>query len=215
MSTTACAPGLPEVAGIDKHTRVVGWLKVALPLAALAILSTLFLVADRIDPEDALPYAEVDVEELAREPRMTAPSYAGTTSDGAALTLTAEEARPEATDTPAEARGLRLDLDTPDGARTELHAATAVMDDAAKQVVLSGGVKVTTSSGYVLDTPEIAAQLDRSGLESRGEVRAKGPAGDIVAGGMTLSQDNVTPGAYLLVFTQGVRLVYLPGGAGP
>ena len=77
------------MARADTHTRVVGWLKVALPLMALAVLSTLFLVADQIDPEDALPYAEVDVEDLAREPRMTMPSYAGITTDGAALSLTA------------------------------------------------------------------------------------------------------------------------------
>lgn len=80
----------------DRHTQIVGWLKVTLPLMALAILATLFLLADRIDPEAALPYAEVDVEGLAREPRMTAPTYAGTTSDGAALTLSANEARPDA-----------------------------------------------------------------------------------------------------------------------
>lgn len=200
---------------VDRHTRVVAWLKLALPLAALAILSTLFLVADRIDPDDALPYAEVDVEDLAREPRMTAPSYAGTTSDGAAVTLTAEEARPEAGETPAAASGLRLELDTPDGAQTELRAASAVMDPEGKQIVLSGGVRVTTNSGYQLDTAEIAARLDRTGLESRGEVRATGPAGEIVAGGMTLGQDNRTPGAYVLVFTQGVRLLYQPGGARP
>ncbi|WP_245875407.1 LPS export ABC transporter periplasmic protein LptC [Tabrizicola aquatica] len=200
---------------VDRHTRVVGWLKLALPLAALAILSTLFLVADRIDPEDALPYAEVDVEDLAREPRMTAPSYAGTTSDGAAVTLTAEEARPEAGEAPAAASGLRLELDTPDGGQTELRAASAVMDKAGKQVVLSGGVRVTTNSGYQLDTAEIVAKLDRTGLESRGEVQATGPAGKIVAGGMTLGQDNRTPGAYVLVFTQGVRLLYQPGGARP
>jgi lipopolysaccharide export system protein LptC len=89
----------------DRHSRVVGWLKVALPLAALAILSTLFLLSDRIDPEDALPYAEVDVEELAREPRMTAPTYAGMTTDGAALSLTAVEARPSAGTNPATAAG--------------------------------------------------------------------------------------------------------------
>ena len=88
------------MARADRHTRVVGWLKVALPPAALAILSTLFLVARRIDPEAALPYAEVDVEDLAREPRMTAPTYAGLTSDGAALTLSAKEARPVAEGAP-------------------------------------------------------------------------------------------------------------------
>ena len=58
----------------DRHTQVVGWLKVALPLLALAVLATLFLLSDRIDPDAALPYAEVDVAERAREPRMTAPS---------------------------------------------------------------------------------------------------------------------------------------------
>jgi lipopolysaccharide export system protein LptC len=200
------------MARADRHTRLVGWLKVALPLTALAILSTLFLVARRIDPEAALPYAEVDVEDLAREPRMTAPTYAGTTEDGAALTLSASEARPAADGTPARAAGLRLELATPDGGRTELLAAEAVMDDATRQVRLSGGVTLTTSSGYRLETAEVAAKLDRTGLESRAPVVATGPAGEIRAEGMVLSQDNRTPGAYVLVFKGSVRLVYQPGG---
>jgi lipopolysaccharide export system protein LptC len=200
------------MARADTHTRVVGWLKVILPLTALAILSTLFLVARRIDPEAALPYAEVDVEDLAREPRMTAPTYAGTTSDGAALTLSADEARPAAEGAPAQAAGLRLALDTPDGARTELLAGSAVMEGATREVILSGGVTVTTSSGYRLETAEVAAKLDRTGLESRAPVVATGPAGEIRADGMTLSQDAQTPGDYVLVFNGSVRLVYQPGG---
>jgi len=208
---TACGPVSPEVARADRHTRVVGWLKVALPLTALAILSTLFLVARRVDPEAALPYAEVDVEDLAREPRMTAPTYAGTTEDGASVTLSADEARPAAEGSPARAAGLRLDLATPDGARTELVAAEAQMDDTARQLVLSGGVTVTTSTGYRLETAEVAAKLDRTGLESRAPVKATGPAGEITADGMVLSQDSGTPGSYVLVFKGGVRLVYQPG----
>lgn len=200
------------MARADRHTRLVGWLKVALPLMALAILSTLFLVARRIDPEDALPYAEVDVEDLAREPRMTAPTYAGTTEDGAALTLSAEEARPAAEGSPARAAGLRLDLATPDGGSTEVVAAEARMDDTARQVLLSGGVTVTTSTGYRLETAEVAAKLDRTGLESRAPVVATGPAGEIRADGMSLSQDIRTPGDYVLVFKGSVRLVYQPGG---
>jgi lipopolysaccharide export system protein LptC len=179
---------------------------------ALAILATLFLVADRIDPEAALPYAEVDIAERAQEPRMTAPTYAGLTGDGASLTLTADEARPETGDSPAGAQGVRLELATPDGGTTVLNAATAVMDQTARQLLLSGGVKITTGTGYRLDTAEVAAELDRSGLESRGEVTASGPAGDIRADGMTLRQDNLTPGAYVLVFKGGVRLVYRPQG---
>jgi lipopolysaccharide export system protein LptC len=190
----------------------VGWLKVALPLLALALLATLFLLSDQIDPEEALPYAEVDVVDRAREPRMTAPSYAGTTSDGASLTLTADEARPAAADAPALAQGLVLELKTPDGGRTELRASAAEIDRDAQRMILSGGVTATTDTGYRLDTAEVLAQLDRSRLESRGAVTATGPVGDLEAGGMVLTQDPRTPGTYVLVFNQGVRLVYRPGG---
>jgi lipopolysaccharide export system protein LptC len=200
------------MARIDTHTRVVGWLKVALPLVALAILSTLFLVAERIDPDAALPYAEVDVETLAREPRMTAPSYAGTTADGAALTLTADEARPAAADAPAQASGLRMDLATPDGGHADLRAATATLDTAAGEIRLSGGVTITTSTGYRMETPAVTGRLDRTGLASDGPVTATGPAGELRADAMTLGQDNRTPGAYVLVFNGAVRLVYRPGG---
>ena len=211
MSTTVCVQEWSEIVAIDRHTRVVGWLKVALPLMALAILATLFLLGDRVDPGASLPYAEVDLESRAREPRMTAPSYAGITSDGAALTLTAKEARPSA-EGPAKAQDLQLALVTPDGGTTILRAATAVMDQTARQLLLSGGVTVTTGTGYTVQSAEVVAELDRSGLESRGEVTATGPVGDIRADGMILRQDNGTPGAYVLVFKGGVRLVYQPEG---
>lgn len=196
----------------DRHTRVVGWLKVALPLLALGVLATLFLLSDQIDPDAALPYAEVDVADRAREPRMTAPSYAGTTSDGASLTLTADEARPAAPDAPAEAQGVMLELETPDGSLTELRATSVEIDTAGQQMVLSGGVTVSTDTGYRMETPEVLALMDRSGLESRGEVFATGPVGDLRAGGMELTEDPGTPGSYVLVFNKGIRLVYRPGG---
>ena len=204
------------MARIDTHSRMVAWLKIALPLAALVILSTLFLLADRIDPDAALPYAQVDVEDRVRAPRMTAPSYAGTTADGAALTLTATEARPASDATQAVAQGLALRLDTPDGGRTDLTAASAVIDDATSRLFLSGGVEIVTSTGYRITTDAMTANLDRSGLESPGPVQATGPAGTLVADKFTLGQDNQTPGqapgGYLLVFKGGVRLLYQPGG---
>jgi len=196
----------------DWHTRRVVWLKVALPLVALAVLSTLFLLADRIDPDDAPTLAEVDVEGLAREPRITAPTYAGTTADGGALTLSAEVAQMQTDTNPANLHRLTLALATTDGAVTEVEAADAVLDPNTRQIVLSGGVIATTSSGYRIETAELVAGLDASHLQSRASVVATGPAGRIEAGGMTLSQDPDTPGAYLLVFNQGVRLVYQPGG---
>ena len=37
------------------RSRIVAWLRVLLPLAALAILSTLFLLGRKPDPDDAIP----------------------------------------------------------------------------------------------------------------------------------------------------------------
>ena len=79
-------------------------------------------------------------------------------------------------------------------------------------IVLSGGVTLTTSHGYMLKTQEMRASLDRSGLEAPSGVLATTPAGKLTSNSMTLSQDNQTPDTYLMVFKGDVRLVYLPGG---
>lgn len=198
------------MARADRHTRVVGWLKVALPLSALVILSTLFLVARTIDPTDALPYAEVDVEARIREPRMTAPEYAGVTSDGGAITLTATEARPlDSGDTTAAT--VLATLLAPDGGSTSLTAGTARIDAASDQLYLGGGVQADTSTGYHIESDAMVAELNRSGLRSMGAVVATGPPGRLSAQTMVLQADPAAKGTYLLVFKTNVKLIYQPG----
>ncbi len=214
--------------GIDRHSRLVGWLKVALPLSALALLSTLFLLADRIDPNAAIRYAEVDVEDLARDPRMTTPTYAGTTSDGTAITMTAAAARPASGERTAAASDVTVRLDMPDGSSTDITAKEAVLDSATDQLRLSGGVGITTSSGYHVETESLNAALDRSGASSDSAVRATGPQVTIDANSFSLQ--NTPAGAaagtataetttetaaapYLLVFSGAVKLVYDPRGS--
>ena len=45
------------------HSRMVFWLKIAMPLLALAILSTLFLFARQVEFEGTLPYAQVEIDD--------------------------------------------------------------------------------------------------------------------------------------------------------
>ena len=49
------------------RTRIVRWLRVLLPLAALAILSTLFLFSRRPEEDSRIPYAQVDLEQIGVE----------------------------------------------------------------------------------------------------------------------------------------------------
>jgi lipopolysaccharide export system protein LptC len=65
----------------NTHSRMVAWAKIVLPLFALVLLSVLFLFSGKADLTDALPYAQADIDELAREQRLGAPEFAGLTRD--------------------------------------------------------------------------------------------------------------------------------------
>lgn len=195
----------------DGWSRLVAWLKVALPLTALALLSTLFLVSNRINPDDALPYADVDVEERLKEPRITLPAYAGTTKDGAALEMTADEARPgQDGNQGAKAKTVRVHLTTPDGARTDLVADKAQMALDRKEIAFTGGVRLDHSSGYSVLSEHMTARLDETDIRSSLPVIAEGPGGRITAQSMQLTQSSSGNKSYVLVFNGTVKLVYKP-----
>jgi lipopolysaccharide export system protein LptC len=200
----------------DGWTRLVRFLRIALPLLALALLSTVFLVARHLNPDDALPYSEVDIADRLREPRMTNPVYSGTTADGADLRVTAEAATPEqpGTDTTAgtgaAARKVLGILTTPDGIRTDLRSLAAQMDVTGDSVTFAGGVDLDNGGGYRVQTDSMVARMDMTEVRSLAPVTATGPGTHITAREMVLTQDPTRPNSYVLVFTGQVKLVYDP-----
>ena len=198
------------------HSRLVFWLKILLPLTALAILSTLFLVPRNVRPEDAIPYAKGDIADRVKEPRLTNAVFAGMTADGASLTIKAAEAKPGVSGTATA--GLATDvtghLETPDGAYSDILAKQAQLDQAAHLMILSGGVTITNSIGYHIETPGLNVRLDHTGLDTAGSVLATGPLGQITAGSMHLGPATAGKPGYLLVFNGGVRLLYRPAKQG-
>ena len=196
---------------MDGHSRLVGWLKVALPLVALAILSSLFLVTRSIDPEGARTLSEADLADRLREPRITGPAFAGTTRDGATVAITAATARPGLNGGGAMADEVRAQLETPDGARSTLSAGSLRLAKDGQQAVLEGGVLLSQSLGYEFRTDSLTLMLDQTGAESGGAVEGFGPLGRLTAGKMALSQPDPAQNTYLLVFNGGVSLIYQPG----
>lgn len=192
----------------NTHTRVVNWLKVALPLLALAILSTLFLAAESVNPDKAIPYADVDVEKILREQGITKPTFGGVTEDGVSVSLTADAVRPgvenreRMTGTTLSAR-----LGLPDGGRILIDSPEGIIDATTREAILQGGARLESSDGLVVETDRIVTALDAAVAESDGEIRATGPAGELTAGRMQLSKSEA---GYLLVFNEGVRLIYEP-----
>lgn len=195
----------------DGWSRLVAWLKVVLPLAALGALSTLFLLSDRIDPGDALPFAEVDVEERLREPRMTEPTYAGVTEDGSSIEVTAAEARPAQDGVKGQSAVDVIGvLTTPDGVVTNLVADAADLPLDQDEVVFTGNVVLDHETGYRVRTEKMTASLLRTDVRSDVPVVADGPLGQITADTMRLTQDGAGGDGYLLVFNGNVKLIYQP-----
>lgn len=189
----------------------VAWLKIVLPLVALGLLSSIFLLSRTIDPTATLPFTEVDVTDRAREPRLTAPQFSGVTSDGALVTLVASDMRPSLT-SPGSGSGtdLHARMTTPDGAVTDVVSDTGRIDTTAGTYELTGSVKASTSAGYSITSPRMAGSLNATELDATGPVQADAPMGRITADAMQLRPDPSSPGQYLLVFKGSVRLVYLP-----
>ncbi|NCO20643.1 MAG: hypothetical protein GW905_01220 [Rhodobacterales bacterium] len=200
------------MAGYDNtHSRLVAWLKVVLPLIALAILSTLFLVSQRTDPQRAIPYSDVEVAAILREQRIDKPDYAGVTSDGSAITMAADSARPDTADS-VTASALRLRLETPDGGVLSVESGRGQIDTLGGRADMSDGVRIVTSTGYIIETKSLSAALNAADVESGGEITARGPMGQLVAGQMQLRADTSEENTrrYVLVFQAGVHLIYTP-----
>lgn len=192
------------------HSRVVAWLKVVLPLAALALLSTLFLVA-RTGPEADLPFSRKALEEMASGQQVEAPEFAGLTAEGRAINLSARTAMPrDSAGDAVDAVGIRGRLETGDQSSIELVADEGTVFTRKSLAHLRGNVRVDTSTGYTIDTAELNAALDRTDMESPGPVTAEGPLGRIDAGRMQVTQSGDGRDDVSVVFKGGVKLLYLP-----
>lgn len=187
------------------RTRVVQWLRVLFPLAALAMLSTLFLFQGGGDTASRIPYARVDAPAMDRKPRLVAPGYAGLTNDGARLSLSAADAVPLLGG--GRAAGVELVWERPDGMRATLSAPQGAIVDGT--IRLAGGVQVETSTGWRLDAATVEAATDRSLIGARGGIKARAPFGSLSADALRIDPD---PGrdASILNLSGNVRLIYQP-----
>lgn len=192
--------------GSNRYSQVVSYVKIVLPIIAIGILSTLFLLSRTPDPERAIPFANVDLEELAREQRLGSPRYAGTTNAGREVVVVAETAAP------VDGQLDLISVDTLD-ARIELDDTRFVDITSLQGVInletniadLTTDVEVADSTGYTLDTENLLVNFREFAMSSPTDVVVEGPGFHLEAGSMDLSG---AEGAQVLIFNGGVKVLY-------
>lgn len=194
---------------MDGYSRIVAFLKVLLPLAALVLLSTLFLISRGTNTETSIPFAEQEIEERLRDQQVTAPFFSGTTAQGDEIMFTAARARPGSAGGPAEAEDIKARLRTISGSEMNIRSDSGQIRMDTDVASLLGNVEITSSTGVHVTSDALNAAL--SGIEgnSPGPVAGTGPFGEFTAGSMHFSSKN-GDGPIHMLFNKGVKLIYTP-----
>lgn len=192
----------------DRYSRLVAWAKIALPLLALAILSTLFLLSKSIDPNSAIPFAEREINDRIRDQQVTGPFFSGMTTNGDRIAFTASEVSAGSVGANV-AENLSAQIDFANGGRIAMVADRGAFDIAQDTAALSGGILIESSTGYVMRSDTLNARLSVLDVTVPDTVTARGPAGNLTAGALRITAQTEGGGAQLL-FTNGVKLIYDP-----
>lgn len=189
--------------GGGTYSVVVRWVKTLLPVAALGLLSTIFLIARVPSGEISVPYAEI--EEIARNPRISAPQISGMASDGSTVAAQAHAAVP--TDEGLTAQRIDVTLQSTGGTVTHLSAAQGALDENSKTAAMTGLVRLDTSGGYRMETKGLNADLATGRVVSYGALEVRAPFGSLTAGQLIIETPK-SSGQQEMIFKDGVRLIY-------
>lgn len=190
------------------YSGIITWLKIVLPLGALAILSSLVYLARGTEDRRQIPFVEVAGDLYERE-RVESPEYLSQTGDGSALRITAREVVPDP-DRPEVylADAVTGRLETRKGRIIQATSPEGLFDIDGNVADLIGIVSIDTSDGYHVLTETLHTRLDITFVESGGPIRGEGPLGRIEAGLMRYGDKKFE--SDLLRFTGGVKVVYQP-----
>ena len=196
---------------VRAYSRGVAWMKVVLPLGAVAVMSALFLGAQKTGDLTDIFTAE-ELVTLGAGLRLDHPRFAGVTERGEPFAIRADWALPDS------AMPRLIDLERPegeiemsDGRTIAAKAATGRMHREEKTLVLEGGVVLDTSDGYHIETGLVEFDLDAKTAYGPGPVTGTGPSGQIEAGSFRAAAGEDGGGGGQIWFENRVRLVFIPG----
>lgn len=182
------------------RSRVVGLLKVALPMTAVALIALVALWPELQDEPPPPPAAAAGGGDAAR---MLSPRYFGVDDRSQPFSIAARSA------SQAENQSEVIELNQPEaeitldgGAWLALNADHGRYDRAAQRLVLSGEVTLFRDDGFAARTATAHVDLNDRSAWGDAPVAVHGPSGEIQAEGFRIADEGDT-----VVFTGRSRLV--------
>jgi lipopolysaccharide export system protein LptC len=198
-------------AGPGLYSRIVAFLKVGLPLVAVAMLAALFLISNDGRTGRELVFSPADLAALGDGMQVSAPVFSGVTEELDRFRFTAAEVTPDA----APPRIALIDMlagriDFSDGQSVELSAERGRLDLETQRMTLTGQVRVDSADGFSFAADQVDLDLAGGGLEATGSVEGLGPMGRIDAARLNVSGPQGDKGTRMFLFEDDVSLIYDP-----
>ena len=200
---------------VRRYSRLVAFMKVALPLSALALIAAIFLSA-RGSGELTDIFTPEELAKLGAGLRLENPRFAGMTDEGEPYVVRAEWALPDS------AMPRRVELEKPrgeiqlsDGRTLLITADEGELDRRRKTVVLGGGVTLETTDGQRMETALVLIDLEAETVHAPGPVTATGPRRVIEAGSMRAAAGKGGLDDGKIWFENRVRVVFIPAQDAP
>ena len=188
----------------NRYSYFVFIAKIFLPISALIILSTLFLLARFSDSSQIVAISEIGTDRETGSQKITAPIYSGLTDDGSILEFSSGSLAPSIL-SPKKvfAKKVLAKITTSKGIVYEISSDKGSYNDNTSTVDLKTNVVVVMPEGYKIYTENLSTHVKKTMLHSPSPILAEGLIGTLNAGNMSLIEKN---NQHLLIFKKGVKL---------
>lgn len=171
------------------HSRLVRFLRRALPLGALMLFGVFMLASFNLFTRES---AEVDISGLqisAGEVAMENPRVQGTSSSGQGYDIVAVRAFQSLAD-PQTVRfeQVKGKITDSDGATTEVAAREGLFRGSEESVTLTGNVVIARPNGDRMQADRVVVNLDSGTMQATGTVRMQTANGNMAADRMSVDE---------------------------
>jgi len=190
----------------DTYSRFVAWLKILLPLIALAVLGTVFLFTSENSIETGFTFSRADMALLEAGSFIKNPQIEGQTTKGEPFFLKAEEVRPrDGNASLLDVTGLNGAFSFESGGAVKIDATEALIDMQAQTVLFESGGHIETSDGNIAEFSTMLVNLNTGDLGGT-KIEANGPLGQISADRFRIESN--ADENHVLWFENNVRMLY-------
>ncbi|MFP3945127.1 MAG: LPS export ABC transporter periplasmic protein LptC [Alphaproteobacteria bacterium] len=199
-------PSLVALKGAARHSRIVRMMRVILPALALLVIGVVMLHAFMYKADDTLKLSFAETGPLADDLRMVQPEFSARFGENSPFRITSESAwRDENLPGRVVLNKIEADVNVDGVSWFTLSALKGVLDTEAAQVVLGGGIDLSSGLGYQLRTDALNIDLDKGTITGGAAVTGQGPMGTLRSDGFSVSGEGSR-----IRFEGNVRVTLLP-----